>query len=217
MTEKADLFSSKKNFFVLAHRARTDGDFNMNDLCGSAGRLDGLMRCINSSLFLSHDMRRDSAIHCVLMGPTDPPKILSILGSNVKYLNPDERSTASLVKKALEIPLPSDTGTSFRSTPGIFVTRGGLEHMLQKIEGVSFLLLENAFDGRDPLERYFKDDLMWPINFFLSDDRDYDDDEIELLSDNVEAIVSISPKVLHTDHCITIIHNIMDRMESKKV
>lgn len=216
MTAKVDLFSSKKNFFVLAHRARNDGVFNINDLCGSAGRLDGLMRCINSSLFLSHDMRRDSAIHCVLMGPSDPPKILSIMGSSVRYLNPDERSTASLVKKALEIPLSSETGVAFGSTPGIYVTRGGLEYVLQKVHGISFLLMENASDERKPFEKYFMDHFTGSVNFFLSDDRDFEEHEIELLSDNVKARMSISPKVLHTDHCITILHNIMDRMESKK-
>ncbi|MDG6225060.1 MAG: tRNA (pseudouridine(54)-N(1))-methyltransferase TrmY [Candidatus Thermoplasmatota archaeon] len=212
MTETSDLFTLKRNFFVLAHRVNTDGNFNLNDLCGSAGRLDGIIRSINSSLFLSHGIRRDSAVHAIMMGPSDPPKVLSILGSSVRYLNPDERSTASLIKKALEIALPASNGSCIRSTPGIYVTRGGLDHVLDNVKGRSFLLLENADKGRKILETIAMD--VGNINFFLSDDRDFEEEEIETIMLTSDGAISVSPKVLHTDHCITVIHSILDDIEN---
>ncbi|MDQ1371137.1 MAG: tRNA (pseudouridine54-N1)-methyltransferase, partial [Candidatus Thermoplasmatota archaeon] len=37
-----------RRFVVLGHRAITSADFKLDDLCGSTGRLDILLRCVNS-------------------------------------------------------------------------------------------------------------------------------------------------------------------------
>ncbi|MCK4718267.1 MAG: tRNA (pseudouridine(54)-N(1))-methyltransferase TrmY, partial [Thermoplasmata archaeon] len=42
-----------RRFVVVGHRTVTTGDFNLDDLCGSTGRLDVLLRAVNSSLLLS--------------------------------------------------------------------------------------------------------------------------------------------------------------------
>ncbi len=55
------------SFAIVGHLARTDGDFSLNDLPG-AGRMDVLCRCVNASLFLSHDLRRDVDCYLVLLG-----------------------------------------------------------------------------------------------------------------------------------------------------
>ena len=47
------------SFAIIGHIARTDGAFSLNDLPGTGGRMDVLCRCLNSSLFLSHDLRRE--------------------------------------------------------------------------------------------------------------------------------------------------------------
>ncbi|MDD5047700.1 MAG: tRNA (pseudouridine(54)-N(1))-methyltransferase TrmY, partial [Methanoregulaceae archaeon] len=103
---------------VVGHLARTQGDFNVNDLPGSGGRMDVLCRCVNSSFFLSHDLRRDVECYLVLCGEPGPDKTIRISGGDVRHLNPDERSTGALLKRALALPV----GTSFReASPGIAV------------------------------------------------------------------------------------------------
>jgi tRNA (pseudouridine54-N1)-methyltransferase len=86
-----------RRFVVIGHRAITSGDFKLDDLAGGTGRLDVLLRCINSTFFLSHDIRRDAEITLILQGAPNPPKSIRLVGSELKYLNPDERSTAALV------------------------------------------------------------------------------------------------------------------------
>ena len=89
-------------FIVVGHKAVTSGDFKLDDMAGGAGRLDILLRCINSAMFLSHGIRRDTEIILVLQGEPDPPRTIRINGSEVRYLNPDERSTGALVRNALD-------------------------------------------------------------------------------------------------------------------
>ena len=118
-------------FAIIGHTAKTTGDFTLNDMPGGAGRMDILCRCVNTSLFLSHDLRRDVTVYLVLLGGEDSPKTVMISGEKVRYLNPDERSAGSLIKKALEIP----AGEEFReSTKGVFVRRGGLDRLIREHE-----------------------------------------------------------------------------------
>ncbi len=49
-----------RRFVVVGHKAASSGDFKLDDMAGGAGRLDILLRCVNTSLFLSHSIRRDS-------------------------------------------------------------------------------------------------------------------------------------------------------------
>lgn len=109
-------------FAVIGHLAHTAGDFSLSDMPGGAGRLDILCRCVNTSLFLSHGMRRDVEVYLVLLGQPDPPKTILFSGERVRYLSPDERSAGSLIKKALALP----AGDEFReSTPGVYIRKGG--------------------------------------------------------------------------------------------
>ena len=67
------------SFAIVGHLARTDGDFSLNDLPG-AGRMDVLCRCVNASLFLSHDLRRDVDCYLVLLGGPKGPKTVKFSG-----------------------------------------------------------------------------------------------------------------------------------------
>ena len=78
-------------FIVLGHRAYTTGDFKLDDICGGAGRLDILVRCVNSAFFLSHDLRKDSEIYLVLEGGTDAPKTVRFYGPDMKCTSQETR------------------------------------------------------------------------------------------------------------------------------
>ena len=181
---------------VVGHLARTTGDFSVNDLPGSGGRMDVLCRCINSAFFLSHDIRRDVECLLVLCGGPGPDKTIRISGEEVRHLNPDERSTGSLLKRALSLPV----GDSYReASPGIHVRQGGL---LQLAEDIPFAVLDEA--GRD-----IRNETDLPDAYLLSDHLNFTPVERDIISDHPS--YSVGPLSLHADHAISVLLNEIDR------
>jgi tRNA (pseudouridine54-N1)-methyltransferase len=188
-----------RTFAVVGHLAPTGDGFSLDDLPGSAGRMDILCRCVHAALTLSHGIRRDAEIHLILLGPPTPPKEILIRGESVRSLSPDERSTAALVRKALALPV----GEAFReASPGVLVRRGDLEGLLA---GEEYAVLSE--DGRDL--RTVRD---LPGAFLLSDHLDFTAGEEEMLSGLPR--ISVGPRVLHADQAITVVENELDRREA---
>ncbi len=202
--------SLKRNFLIIGHRALSDGSISLKDLCGASGRWDGIARAITGSLFISHGMRRDTAVHIILLGPGDPPKILSVLGSSVKYLNPDERASSALMRKNLDIHVGTEIGRTTRTSPGIYITRGGLKVALERLEGSTYLLKEEGIDI-DMILDHGGEDLTGNLNFILSDDREFFDDELVSMEGHYSEKVSVGPLPLHTYQTIIVVHSKLDR------
>ena len=191
-----------RRFVVIGHRAITSGDFKLDDLAGGTGRLDVLLRCINSAFFLSHDIRRDAEITLILQGAPNPPKSIRLVGSELKYLNPDERSTAALVRNALI----QKVAVEERSSPGIYISNRKYRDVLTNIpEGEQIVYLRE--DGQDVRDFDFKDD----VTFVLGDDQDLTPEEEEALLAYGPQVISLGPRSYHADHCITIVNNELDR------
>jgi tRNA (pseudouridine54-N1)-methyltransferase len=184
------------SFAIIGHLANTDGIFTLNDLPGSGGRMDILCRCVNASLFLSHDMRRDVDCYLVLCGGPVPPKTVRFSGNLVRSLSPDERSAGALIKKALDIPV----GSEFRdAAPGVSVRKGGLAQLMT--EHAFVVLDEKGIDIRTAVRP--------PDEFLLSDHLNFTDDEELLVTECPR--YSVGPACVHADHAITIVHNELDR------
>jgi tRNA (pseudouridine54-N1)-methyltransferase len=195
-----------KDFVIIGHKALTTGDFSLNDLPGAAGRMDILCRCINSALFLSHGMRRDINIHLVLLGEPDPGKIVRFNGEQLRYLSPDERSSGSLIKKALEKDV---TEFESQSTPGVWICRGGLEKLLAEFTANNrciYYLHEGGEDVRST--SVLPDDAV----FILGDHMGVTEEEEIAIKTASSGTLSIGPLSLHSDHCIIIILNELDRI-----
>jgi len=190
-----------RTFIIIGHRAKTSGDFALNDLCGSTGRLDVLLRCINATFFLSGNIRRDTEIYLVLLGEPEPPKTIHLVGSELKYLNPDERSTGALIRNAL---MKETKNGEIRSTPGIYVSRQTFEDVLKDLKVQIIYLRE---EGDDIRQTDFQDDAV----FVLGDEKDLTEDEEKILKKYNAKTVSLGPVKMHASHCITIVNNEMDR------
>lgn len=188
-----------KDFIIIGHKAAT-APFSLNDLPGAAGRMDILCRCVNAALFLSHGMRRDVRVYLVLKGEPAPPKLVRFDGEKVRYLSPDERSAASLIKKALE-----KNAQEFwvESTPGVSIRRGDLGDVLSELNRKITYLRE---DGEDFQGKSFEEPL-----FVLGDHLGMTDDEEKLIEGYQHEMVSVGPLSLHADHCIVLLHGEMDR------
>ncbi|MCL2032551.1 MAG: tRNA (pseudouridine(54)-N(1))-methyltransferase TrmY [Methanomassiliicoccaceae archaeon] len=193
-------------FVIVGHKAVTTGDFKLDDIAGGAGRLDILVRCVNSAFFLSHDIRRDTELFLVLQGGYDPPKTVRFSGNELRYLNPDERSTSSLIRNAL---MKKIEGAETRSSPGISVSKMSFAEVIRMLseKGKIVYLKE---DGADVKDGRLPDD---PV-FVMSDNSDLTEDEERVLSEHCPEKVSVGPHSLHADHCIILIHNEIDRNHS---
>lgn len=191
-----------RRYIVMGHRAITSADFKLDDLCGSTGRLDILLRCVNSAFFLSHGIRRDVEIVLMLLGEPNPPKTIRIHGSEVKYLNPDERSTAALIRNAL---LQKGEGER-KCSPGIYVSERSYGEVLSNVskESKMYYLREDGEDIRTAL-------LAPDATFVLGDDQDLTQAEEDSLMTYEPKRLSLGPSSYHADHCITLVNNELDR------
>ncbi|WIV66817.1 tRNA (pseudouridine(54)-N(1))-methyltransferase TrmY [Natrialbaceae archaeon AArc-T1-2] len=188
-----------RQFVVIGHDAPTEPDFSLDDLAGGAGRLDALCRSITSAFVLSHGIREDVRVHLVLQDDLT----ITFDGATLRRLNPDERSTAALVRTALEHrdeaigALPADP------SPGVKLYRRGLEDTLEAADGTVITLHE---DG-DPIG-----DVDVPADpvFVLSDHHDFEPWERERLEAVTDRHLRLGPKRLHADHAITITHHYLD-------
>ncbi|HJJ41977.1 MAG TPA: tRNA (pseudouridine(54)-N(1))-methyltransferase TrmY [Methanocorpusculum sp.] len=186
-------------FAVIGHKAVTTPDYSLNDMPGAAGRMDILCRCINSSFFLSHDLRRDVKCSLILKGG-EIEKTIEFSGDTIRSLNPDERSAGALIKKALS----KTSGDEFiKAADGIRIRNAGLEKLLS--EKPFAVLDENGTDIRTAETL--------PENFLLSDHMNFTDDEYQLIKNLPK--YSVGPKVLHADHTITVLLNELDRRNMK--
>jgi len=191
-----------KDFLIIGHKAVT-GTFSLNDLPGAAGRMDIMCRCVNSALFLSHDLRRDVRVFLLLKGEPSSSKLIRFDGSAVRYLSPDERSAASLIKKALEKNV-MDFWTE--STPGVSIRNCNLDNILRELDKKIIYLRE---DGKDIRKKSF--DAAFDLLFVLGDHLGLTEDEEKIIMGYSPEITSVGPLSLHAEHCIVLLHNEMDR------
>jgi tRNA (pseudouridine54-N1)-methyltransferase len=190
-----------RQFLVIGHDAPTTPSFELDDIAGGAGRLDVLCRCVNSAFFLSHDIRESVRVHLVL----GDEFTVRFEGSELRRLNPDERSTAALIRRALETRDEAIGHMPAESTPGVSIRRMGFADALGDLaRGATVVQLHE--DG-DPVV-----DVDAPSDplFVLSDHRDFTDEEESLLAAAADARVRLGPELLHADHAITVAHNYLD-------
>ena len=146
------------NFVIIGHRARTAADWKLDDLCGGAGRLDVLVRCVTAALWKSHGIRHDTDVWLLLNGPPKAPVTVHINGKKIKYLNPDERSTAALVRNGL-IKYKGKEGI-METSPGITMERIGLNEIIKRLPNPILLSEKGA------------DEIGNSQTFILGDDKD---------------------------------------------
>ena len=183
-----------KNFVIIGHRAHTAADWKLDDLCGGAGRLDVLVRCVTASLWKSHGIRRDTDVWLILNGPPNPPVTVHLSGKNIQYLNPDERSTAALIRNGL-IKFKKEK-EPMETSPGITMERIGLKDVLKKLPK-PVLLSENG-----------KDEIGEAKTFILGDDKNPTDEEMNILNDLPS--IKLGKDSLLSSACITLMHHLLD-------
>ena len=190
-----------RTFVITAHKAVTTPKFSLNDLPGAAGRMDIVARCINASLFLSHDLRRDVDTYAVLLGEPSPPVTVRFNGEKVRYLSPDERSAAALIKKALEKGAPA--AGEEESTPGVYISKRSFEEVVGGLDNIIYL--------HEQGEDIAKVELTGNEAYILSDHQNLTPEEEAVLDEKRARRVSLGKKLYHADHCIVLVNHEIDR------
>jgi len=200
-----------RRFLLVAHRVPTTGEFTLNDLAGGAGRMDEVARAVSTAFTLSNDLRRDTEF-TVLFVADPPPKARRIVisGARVRYLNPDERSTAALLKNALTRSV--DFPRPFESSPGLTVAP-----VDPVAEVRSFLAQANPVWLTEDGGRIEE----WPspggeIAAVVSDPYDPTPEERDLLSAIGVPRVSVGPRSLRTSQVIDLVHHELDLREAAR-
>lgn len=150
-----------RTFILFACKARTDGDFSLEDLPG-AGRIDLVARCISSALFISHDIRKDTRLFVVLNGPPSPPVILVFDGAIVKKISPDERSIAIWIQKVL-VQLGSSQRTVLSN--GIVAERKSFQELIKELKDFPIYVLHEK--GKPITDVGIKQNPVWIIGDYL--------------------------------------------------
>jgi len=198
-----------RRFVVIGRLATASADFSLTNLPASSGRLDVLLRCLRAALLVSHGLRRDTIVYLVLLGGPDAPRTVRVDGPTARFVRPDERSLALMVRTALGKPLEGPGFTTIRN--GIAVAAGGLDAVLADLgSGARYLLDEEAPDLRG-----LALDAPDPV-FFLGDHLGFDEATRDTLRRIGATPVGVGPVSVHADDAIVLVANELDRREASR-
>ena len=198
-----------RRFVLLGQKATARPDFSLDDVPGTSGRLDVLLRCLRSALLVSHGLRRDTLVYLVLYG--GGPRTIRIDGRIASYLRPDERTMAGRVRAMLATKAE---GPGFDAEgaerQGMAVADGGLDVVLADLEGgeTLYVLDEEGDDVRD-----LQLDLARPV-FFVGDHLGFDPEVRERLRAAGAIAIKVGPLSLHADDAIAVVRNELDRADA---
>ena len=192
-----------RTFIIVGHKATTSPNFSLEDIPGTSGRLDILCRSVTAAFVLSHGIRKEVCVYLVLLGG-EAAKTIQLKGETLRHLNPDERTTAALLKKALAVPA---TPQWAMSTSGIFVRLGGLPELLADLKDARLTYLRE--DGSDIGGQAFRE-LDGELAFILGDHTGMTAEEEGLIEGAGAQVVSLGTASLHADHCIVVLNWLLD-------
>jgi tRNA (pseudouridine54-N1)-methyltransferase len=196
-----------RRFLLLSHTVPPGGTFTLNDLAGGGGRMDEVARTVSTAFTLSNDLRRDTEVTILFVAQPPPAaRRIELTGARLRFLNPDERSTAALLKNALTraIQYPHE----FESSPGLRVgpvdPAAALREFLAR-PGAVWLTEGGApfgsWDGRE-------------IAAVLSDPQEPTSAERERLAASGVPRLSVSPKSLRSSQVVDAVHRELDLREA---
>lgn len=198
-----------RRFLLLVHRVPVDGEFTLNDLAGSGGRMDEVASVVGACFLVSNGLRRDTELTLLLVSDRARARKLRMEGRRLKFLNPDERSTAALLKNAL-VRSWTRPDAEMETTPGIFVGPARPEEDLR-----SFLASPATYWATEEGEALRGRFGLAEAGFVLSDPWDPTAEERGWLESSGVPRVSVGPRSLRASQCVTLLQNELDLVEAR--
>jgi tRNA (pseudouridine54-N1)-methyltransferase len=197
----------RRRFLLLAHRVPVSGNFSLNDLAGAGGRMDEVARVISTAFTISNGLRRDTEVTILFVAEAPPrARRIRLLGAGLRYLNPDERSTAALLKNALVRSTTLDRDVE--ASPGLVV--GPVDPVaalteFARVPGTVWLSETGApYAPASAAEE--------SPGAILSDPDDPTSSEDELRVALKVPTVSLGPVSLRASQCVDVLHNRWDTL-----
>ena len=160
------------------------------------------------SLGPTDGLRRDTVVYLSLLGNPERPRTLRFDGPAAKYMRPDERSLATVIKKALAIEL-GRAGEFVPVREGIAIADGSVACVWRELAGAAlFLLEEGAPDLREC--SIPSGDVAFVIGDHLGLTAELRED---LIARGAQT-VSGGPVSLHAEDVVTLVANELDRREA---
>jgi len=170
--------------------------------------MDEVARSVSTAFTLSNDLRRDTEMTILFVAEPPPAaRRIELSGARLRYLNPDERSTAALLKNALTraAHFPRD----FESSPGL------------KVGPAEPMAVLREFLGRPGAVWLTEGGLAlgaWPgaggeLAAVLSDPKEPTGEERELLTASGVPRLSVGPRSLRSSQVIDAVHRELDLRE----
>lgn len=205
------LGKAMRRFVIIGQTATASGEFRLDDLAGTSGRIDVLVRCIRAALLVSHGVRTGVVVYLALNGGPRAPRVLRVDSAEAKFLRPDERSLATLVQKALAAEAVGEDQRFVRMRPGISVRRGGIDEIVADVGDARLFVLEPT--GADV--RLVPEVGGTDVAFVLGDHLGFDDATRASLAARGAFPLRVGPVAIHADDVIAIISNELDRRQGQ--
>ena len=201
-----------RRFLLLVHRVPVDGEFTLNDLAGSGGRMDEVASVVGASFLVSNALRRDTTLTLLLLQDPSRARRIRMEGARLKFLNPDERSTAALLKNAL-VRTWTRPEVEMETTPGIFVGPcGSLEEELRAfaaLPGTFWATEEGSPLRASPLGPKGETGIV------LSDPWDPSAAERAVLERLSLPKIALGPRSMRASQCVVVLQNELDLREAQ--
>ena len=200
-----------RRFVVIGQNATASGDFLLDDLPGTSGRMDLLLRCVRAALLSSHGVRTDVVVYLVLCGGPRAPRALRVDGATARFIRPDERSLATLARKVLASHVDEGAPGFVEVRPGIAIASGGVESVLGDLGArESFILEEGALDVRESTAVDHPNAV-----FFLGDHLGFSEAVRATLAADGARPMAVGPISVHAEDAVTIVLNEVDRRQAR--
>ena len=190
-----------RTFILFARKARSDPYFRIDDLPGSGGRMDLVVRSITAALWLSHKIRNDARIYVVLNGPGDPPVTICFDGSKIQKVTTDERATAMWIQKVLKEKFGKEWHETYN---GIQVAKKSFQELIKELRDKPLYVLHER--GKNITDVELKDDGVYIFGDHLGIPKK---DESFALRYGAEKI-SLGKKVYLASSCVACINWALD-------
>ncbi len=183
------------------------GKLPLNDLAGSGGRFDVLVRATTAALLTSHGLRENVEVILHLGGGPGPPRRLRLNGATLRGLHADERSAAGMLGKALLNPQPP-RGQWREVTPGLDESGGALADTLREWNKSTVFVLDAEAQPFDQTMAEQPELEGSDLGFVLSDDQPLADID---LGGHTVARCSLGNRWLQGHAAVHIVHWLLDR------
>jgi len=202
-----------RELIYYSERGVTAGNLIGEDLM-KAGRIDIACQFIIQSLFVSEHMRQDVKVHLVLNGPPDAPKHLELCPGNNNLegvegkIDISKKDVAGLIKRML---YKYKKGEKIELAKGYAVEKKSLPNLLEELssQGKEIYILDKK--GEDIRSIIISDN---PV-FIVGDQEGLSKQELKRIKHIPQKKISVGPYMLFASQVVTLIHNEIDRKESK--